>query len=260
MSLLGWILVFTAASALLGVLAAAGVLLLSDRAISRLVPRLVSFAIGTLLGAAFLALLPEALLNPLRPDPRPVTITLLMGILAFFLLEKFLVWRHCHMAGCEAHGGEIETARQTAAGSVIVVGDAIHNFVDGVLIGAAFLTDVRLGMITSLAVIAHEIPQELGDVAVMLHAGFGRARTLAFNIGASTTTVIGGVLAYYALPSVRWIVPYVLAVAAASFIYVAMADLIPGLHRRTEAWATLEQVSLISAGIAVIALVGSLLH
>ena len=259
MPLLAWILLFSLAGGALSVLAAALYLLLSESLRTRILPHLVSFAIGALLGAAFLGLLPHALQGPGIEDFHGLTGTVLLGLLGFFLLEKLVLWRHCHASDCEVHAGE-HTSTQTAAGALILVGDGIHNFVDGILIGGAFLTDIHLGIVTSLAVASHEIPQEVGDFAVLLHSGYSRARAFTFNLLASLTTLLGGLLAYYALKDALAVVPYVLAVAAASFIYIAVADLIPGLHRRTEVLATVEQLALITAGVLVIYVAHAWLH
>lgn len=214
-----------------------------------LVPVLVSYAIGAMLGAAFLEILPHALEG--SPGAESVLATVLAGLLGFFLLEKLVLWRHCHTAACEAHGpgGDHDHGR---SGLMITVGDTFHNFVDGIIIAAAFLTSVPLGIATALAIIAHEIPQEVGDFVILLHSGFSRAQAFAFNLASSLATVLGGVLAFYALERAQPWVPYILAVAAASMIYVAVADLIPGLHRRPELMATLQQLVHIIAGVASI--------
>ena len=256
-ALLVWIVGASAFSGALGVLGAATFLLLPQGLRARMLAPLVSFAVGTLLGAAFLALLPEALAALGLQAVHTLTLTVLAGILAFFLLEKMVLWRHCHIEECEVHGGHVhpdavERAQRRAAGNLIVIGDGIHNLVDGVLIAAAFLTDVELGIVTSVAVIAHEIPQEVGDFAILLNSGYSRARALAYNVAASLTTVVGGVAAYFSLGLVIAAVPYVLAIAASSFIYIAVADLIPGLHKRPEFRATVQQISLIALGVAVI--------
>jgi len=219
-----------------------------------------SFAIGALLGAAFLALLPHALESVVKVEAHEIGLTVLLGLLGFFLLEKMVLWRHCHTHDCEVHGSDFEHAKKKATGALILIGDGVHNFVDGVLIGAAFLTDVHLGIVTSVAVIAHEIPQELGDFAILLHSGYSRARALFYNVLSSLTTVIGGVVAYYSLATAAGLLPYVLAVAASSFIYVAVADLIPGLHRRPAISATAQQIALIALGVLVIYVTHATMH
>lgn len=259
MTLLAWIVLFTLLGGAMSVLAAAGFLLIPESLRTRLLPATVSFAIGALLGAAFLAVLPHALTAPGVGDLHVMTGVVLLGLLGFFLLEKLVLWRHCHTHECETHSPGIAHGH-AAAGYLILVGDAVHNFVDGVLIAAAFLTDVHLGIVTAIAVAAHEIPQEVGDFAILLHSGFSRGRALFYNVLSSLTTVIGGVLAYFSLSVIQGVVPYVLAVAASSFIYIAVADLIPGLHKRVEPRATLEQVLLIAAGVLVIYFAHATLH
>ncbi|GMR03579.1 MAG: ZIP family metal transporter [Gammaproteobacteria bacterium] len=272
MPLLAWIIVFTVLGGVLSVLMASIFLLLPQGFRTRLLPTLVSFAIGALLGAAFLALLPDAIVEVGTEQIHFMGIVVLLGLLAFFLLEKMIIWRHCHSHDCEVHGStsvagdttvhshNIEQAQTLAAGNLILIGDGIHNLLDGVLIAAAFLTDIHLGIVTSVAVIAHEIPQEVGDFAILLQSGFSRAKALLYNVLTSLTTVIGGVVAYFALPIVESMVPYVLAVAASSFIYIAVADLIPGLHKRPEFSATAQQVALIILGVMVIYVTHSTLH
>ena len=258
-SLILWIIAFTILGGALSVLAAGAFLLLPESVRTRMLSPMVSFAIGALLGAAFLAILPHAFEVP-GVDAHSVTLTVLCGILVFFLLEKMVIWRHCHTEDCEAHVPDMEKVRNAATGNLILIGDGIHNMVDGVLIAAAFLTDVHLGVVTSIAVIAHEIPQELGDFAILLHSGFSRGKALAYNMLTSLTTVIGGVVAYFSLSLANAVVPYVLAIAASSFIYIAVADLIPGLHKRPEFSATVQQIVLIALGVTVISVAHSILH
>jgi zinc and cadmium transporter len=216
------------------------------------VPHLISYAIGALLGAAFLEVLPHAI--EAQDDAGTATAIVLAGILGFFVLEKLVLWRHCHDHHCEGHEAHAAVEDHGRSGLLILVGDTFHNFVDGVLIAAAFMQDVRLGIVTALAIIAHEIPQEVGDFLILLHSGYSRTKALAFNLLSSLATLVGGLLAYFALSAVQGVVPVFLALAAASMIYVAVADLIPGLHKRTELHATLQQVLLIAAGVASIAL------
>lgn len=262
MSLLVWILVFSLLGSVLSLLAAAVFLLLPNHMHERVLPHLVSFAIGALLGAAFLALLPHALASPHVADFHYLTGTVLAALLGFFLLEKMVLWRHCHSHECEAHtpAEAYERGRKKSLISMILVGDGLHNFVDGVLIAAAFLTDIKLGIVTSVAVATHEIPQEVGDFALLLHGGLSRLRALVFNLLSSLTTLIGAALAYFALSQVDIAVPHVLAVAAASFIYIAVADLIPSLHHRTQLRATLQQIGLILLGVLVISTTHTWMH
>ncbi|MFN2310040.1 MAG: ZIP family metal transporter [Gammaproteobacteria bacterium] len=267
MPLLTWILLFSLLGGVLSVLAAALFLVFPAALRTRLLPHLVSFAIGALLGAAFLALLPHALSSPGVDDLHTITGTVLLGLLGFFLLEKLVLWRHCHHAECEVHAldeghahAQADNGRARAAGNLILIGDGIHNLVDGILIAAAFMTDIHLGIVTSLAVAAHEIPQEVGDFAVLLHSGLSRARALTYNVMTSLTTVIGALLAYYGLREAEAALPFILAIAASSFIYIAVADLIPGLHKRLDGRATAQQILLIAAGVLTIHLAHSTLH
>lgn len=267
MSLLGWIIVFSLLGGVLSVLAASIFLLINDKYQRKLLPHTVSFAIGALLGAALLALLPHAITVNENVDMHDLGLTILIGLLGFFLLEKMVLWRHCHSSHCEVHSpSEVHTPEhdhqhgKDASGTLIIVGDAVHNLVDGVLIAAAFMTDIDLGIVTALAVAAHEIPQEIGDFAILLNSGYKRGRALFFNILASMATLVGAVIAYYSLQSMQQALPYILAIAASSFIYIAVADLIPGLHKRTELRETLQQITLIALGVATIYWAHSTLH
>ena len=248
-----WIISATIVGAALSVLAAAAFAL---RASPARIPMLISYAIGALLGAVFLEILPHALER--AGNVRTLTAVILSGILLFFVLEKLVLWRHCHTEQCEAHDQHTDPGDHGRSGTMIMVGDTIHNFVDGILIATAFMADTSLGIVTAVAIIAHEIPQEVGDFLILLHSGFSRARAFAFNLVSSLATLIGGLLAYFALQPLREWIPVLLGLAVASMLYVSVADLIPGLHRRPELRATLEQVSLISLGIGSIALVGFL--
>lgn len=261
MSLLLWIILFSLLGGLLSVIAASSFLLLPDKARTLLLPHFVSFAIGALLGAALLALIPHSLEGTYKLDVHQLGMTILLGLLAFFVMEKLVIWRHCHTDHCEAHPEHLEHDHSgKAAGTLILIGDSLHNFIDGVLIAAAFMTDIHLGIVTSVAVATHEIPQEVGDFAVLLNSGFSRKKALLFNVLASLTTVVGALLAYYSLANLESILPYVLAIAASSFIYIAVADLIPGLHKRTQLSVGLQQMLLICAGVAVIYTAHSHLH
>jgi len=223
-----------------GLLLASGVLLINDAARSKLIPWFVSYAVGALLGVSMLALLPETLEQLTSAQ---VFTTLLWGILLFFLLEKLVLWRHCHVHDCEVHEGTIVP---------VLVGDTFHNFVDGAVIAAAVITSVPLGVSTAFAVAAHEIPQELGDFALLLHAGYSRKTALLLNVLSGTASAIGAVAAFIAVETLPRLLPYILTLAAASFLYVAMADLIPGLHRgRTDA-SSLRQLLLIAAGVLTV--------
>ncbi len=237
-----WIVGF---GALGGVGATAGsalVMAFPERMRRRALPWLLSYAAGTLLGAAFLGMIPKALAHAAAFD---VSATVLAGIVAFFFLEKLLLWRHCHDDDCEVHRD---------AGPLILIGDAFHNFVDGVVIAAAFLISVPLGIGAALAVVAHEVPQEVGDFAILLDSGYDRRTAFLLNVLSASATLPGALIAYFWLAEAVEAVPYVLAVSAASFIYIAAADLIPLLHRQAAPAAAVRQGALLLAGIATIAL------
>jgi|SRR5690554_1982499 len=259
---LAWILLACLLGAGLSVVCA-GVLALNARI--AWIPMLVSYAIGAMLGAVFLEILPHAFTETSNIEMMAATV--LLGIFLFFVLEKLLLWRHCHGDECEVHAPQTEHMGhhghhghthghdQGRSGMMIMVGDTFHNFVDGILIAAAFMIDIKLGAVTALAIIAHEIPQEVGDFLILLHSGYSKKQALMFNLLSSLAAVIGGLVAYFALQVVANWIPTILGLAAASMIYVAVADLIPSLHKRTELKATVQQVLLIVFGIASIALI-----
>jgi len=257
MSVFAWIITASIGGGVLSVLGA-GLLALNSRSL-KYVGVMVSYAIGALLGAVFLDILPEAI--KLTSNVAALSATLLGGILLFFILEKLVLWRHCHHDHCEAHEPPVEAEHDHGrSGLMIMVGDTFHNFVDGIIIAAAFLTDIQLGIVTSMAIIAHEIPQEVGDFAILLHSGYSKIKALKLNLISSFASVAGAVLGYFTLQSAQSLIPSLLALAAASMIYVAVADLIPGLHKRAQLKDTVQQVSLILLGVGSVALMGVLLH
>jgi zinc and cadmium transporter len=236
-----WVIGFSILGSI-GAVAGAGLLLIFPAGMRKvLVPCLISYATGTLLGAAFLGMIPAGLKEA---PANTVMATLLAGMVLFFVLEKLVLWRHCHESTCEVHG---------SVAPLILIGDAFHNFVDGAVIAAAFLTSIPLGIAASLAVIAHEVPQELGDFAILLENGYGRGKAMLLNGLSSAATLPGAIVAYFWLIETRAAVPYILALSAASFIYIAAADLIPGLHRQVTLAAALRQLALLLAGIGTIA-------
>ena len=280
LSTLTWIVL---ASLLGGVLSVslAAIFALSVR--TAWVPMLVSYAIGAMLGAVFLEILPHAF--SLTQNVETVSATLLLGLLLFFVLEKLVIWRHCHGDHCEVHAMHSEADCPTPpvneathkyklvatapssvllghhhshshdsgrSGMMIMIGDTFHNFIDGILIAAAFTAAIKLGVVTALAIIAHEIPQEVGDFLILLHSGYSKKQALIFNLVSSLATLVGGLMAYFALQYVQSWIPVILGLAASSLLYVAVADLIPGLHKRTELKATLQQVLLITLGVVTI--------
>ena len=243
MSLLLGAIALSVAGSLGGLLAAALLLLLPARTRAMLVPNLVSYAVGALLGVALMALLPEALAA--APAPR-VFGTLLAGILLFFVLEKLVLWRHCHTDECAVHG---------TSATLVLIGGAVHNFVDGAMIGAALVTAVPLGISAAIAVAAHEVPQEIGDFAVLLHAGYSRRRALGLNILCALASLLGAAGAVLLVGILPNILPYALALASSSFLYVAMSDLIPDLHSSTPGGlAAVRQVILVGLGMTMVLL------
>lgn len=232
------------AGGVLSVLLAATVLWVPARRMERLLPRLVSFSTGALLGAALLGMIPHA------AEELPagaMALVLLLGLIGFFLLEKLLVWRHCHR-----HGGECDV--HASSGPLLLLGDAFHNFVDGVVIAGAFLTSLPLGLTVALSAIAHEVPQEVGEFLVYLHAGYSRRRALLLNALTSLTSVAGALLGYFLLSELAGVLPYLITVAAAGFLYVALADLVPAQRGRTTLAMALLDFLLLGLGVGVVAL------
>lgn len=288
-SILLWILLFSLFG---GILSVAGAALVALNINKTTVPMLISYAIGAMLGAVFLEILPEAI--AVASSAKHITATVLLGILLFFALEKLVIWRHCHGDHCEVHAlhtaeecpdtkadsaspkYKLVTDKQPSitahyqhnthdhdhgrSGMMIMIGDTFHNFVDGILIASAFMVDVKLGIVTAIAIIAHEIPQEVGDFLILLHSGYSKKQAFLFNLISSLATLVGGVVAYFALQHVQSWVPTILGLAAASMLYVAVADLIPTLHKRTELRATFSQLSLIACGVASILFIGYFLE
>jgi zinc and cadmium transporter len=225
-----------------GSVALAGImLLLNSEKLERVSTLLMYLAGGTLLGAAFLGMIPKAVS---MAEPRLIFMVILSGILFFFLLEKMILWRSCRNKNCERH--------VNAAAPIILIGDAFHNAIDGVVIAASFLTSTELGVFVTLSVILHEIPQELGDFGILIKSGYSRSKAFWFNALSGATAIVFGVAAFYALDTIRWMIPYALAFSASSFLYIALADLIPEMHRKTTLKDSLSQILLIVTGILII--------
>lgn len=252
-----YILAATLAGGVLSVVVAAS---LTVNVLGRLVRHLVSLSTGVLLGTALLHVLPEAFES--QAGAHELFLTLLAGILFFFLLEKFELYRHGHHHEGDGHEHHhhFDSHQAGRGGWSVLVGDSIHNFCDGIIIAAAFLADTRLGVVTAAAVIAHEIPQEVGDTIVLLNAGFSRARALAYNALSGLAAVAGGVLGYFVVGPWQALFPYLLVVASSSFIYVAVADLIPQLQRRLPWRETAAQVGWLGAGLGIVWLARLGLH
>lgn len=259
MESLSFILLATAVGGIASALLAGTLLWLPVAKRDRVLPHAVSFATGTLLATALVALVPHAVEGAGPDHVHGIGLALLAGIAIFFVLEKFLLWRHCHTEAVESAHAHADH-HHASSGWLVLVGDGLHNFVDGVLIAAAFLTDFHLGVVTTFAIMAHEIPQEVGNVAVLVHSGFTRRQALSWNVLSSLTAVLGGLVGWFALRGSLSVLPYVLAVAAASLLYVAVADLIPGLHRRTDLRASLAQVVWIAIGVGVVMFAESHIH
>jgi len=241
MSLL-WIISLVTLANIASLILASAWMFLAKKPKESLLQLLISYATGTLLGAAFLGLLPHALNEA---PVLKVTTTVLGGLLLFFILEKLILWHHCHRPECEVH---------SQAGLLILIGDALHNLVDGAVIAATFMTSPLLGISTALAVMAHEVPQEIGDFAILLASGYSRRKALVYNLISGSTAVVGALLVYAVGAKGLTFAPYIMAVSAASFIYIAIADLIPEMHKQRELKASLIQLVLILSGVATIAL------
>ena len=237
-----WITLFSLLGSVGAILAAAVFLLIPKKIQQVLIPCLIAYATGTLLAAALLGLLPHALTYL---TPRPILSTVLGGILLFFLLEKLAIWRHCHDIACEVHG---------TVGPMLLIGDAFHNATDGMVIAASFLVSIPMGIAVALSVIAHEIAQEIGDFAILLHGGYSQRKALSLNTLSGLSTVPAAILAYYALDMMRVAIPYVMAISAASFLYIALVDLSPELHQKVGSGHMIRQFLSLLAGIVTITL------
>ncbi len=256
---LAYILLATTVGGALSVLVAAS---LTVGVLHRVVKQLVSLSVGVLLGTALINVLPEAFER--GEDPKSLFMTLLLGLLGFFLLEKAALYRHGHHHEGDDphhhhhHGFDQEQAGR--GGASVLVGDSIHNFCDGLIIAAAFLADTKLGVVTALAIVAHEVPQEVGDYIVLLNAGFSRTRALVYNALSGLAGVVGGLVGYWLVAPMEGLFAYLLVVAASSFIYVAVADLLPQLQRRLPWRETMAQVLWIGVGLALVMVATSLVH
>lgn len=240
------------ATTIAGVISISAAAVFSFALLSKVVERMVSLSVGIMLSTSLLHALPEAFES--QADAHSLFATLLAGLLAFFLLEKFAILRHSHHHEGDghhhAHGHDAHEAGK--AGWMILVGDGLHNFTDGILIAAAFLANPQLGIVTGLAIIAHEIPQEIGDFIVLLNAGFSRTRAYVYNLICSLMAVVGGALGYFTLDRASALIPYVLVFASSGFIYIAVSDLMPQMQRRATLRETIPQVLLIASGVGIV--------
>jgi zinc and cadmium transporter len=248
-----WVLGFALAGSVGALLLAAGFLVLPVPIRSSLLPGLIAYATGSLLGAAFLGLLPEAIAR--RPAPDVLTMTLI-GIFLFFVLEMLLIWRHYH-ADDHRHGAEDHVHRHVGGqvGPLLLIGDAVHNLADGIVIAVTFGISVSLGIASSLAIIVHEVAQEVGDFAILLDAGYRPAKAFVWNLISGLSTVVGAVVALAFTERLRPVTPYVMALAAATFIYIGLADLMPTLHRHVGVGPTVARILLMVAGALTIAVI-----
>jgi zinc and cadmium transporter len=235
-----------------GVISISAAALFSFTLLSKVVERMVSLSVGIMLSTSLLHALPEAFES--KADPRSLFATLLGGLLAFFVLEKLAVLRHSHHHEGDghhhAHGHDAREAGKS--GWMILIGDGMHNFTDGILIAAAFMANPQLGIVTGVAIVAHEIPQEIGDFIVLLNAGFSRVRAYVFNLLCSLMAVAGGLLGYYTLERASGLIPYVLVFASSGFIYIAVSDLMPQMQRRATVRDSVPQVLLIGVGVLIV--------
>jgi zinc and cadmium transporter len=239
-------LIYIIIAALIGsvgsILLAGSILLLKKEKLELLSNRLISFAGGTLMGAAFLGMIPRAMHT--ADSPQKAGIVIIGGILFFFILEKIILWRTCHDDTCDR--------KKNASIPIILVGDAFHNFVDGIIITAAFMTSIPFGIVVTISVFAHEIPQEIADFGVLINKGMSKMKALKYNILSGITTLFGAGLAYWALDATKQFIPYVLGISAASFIYIALADLIPQMHEKTKPKESIIQILLMLLGVGII--------
>ena len=300
MALLAWIIFFTAVGGIASAAFAGLFLLIPEATGRRLLPHFISYATGALLGAALLALLPDAIEGVGPEGAQGIGAALLVGLGIFFVIEKLVLWWHTHSNGhrqdepahARQHGQRTAAGHRhahgdhaphddhghahgdpashdehghahgahAASGVLVIIGDSIHNALDGVLIAAAFLTSFPLGLVTTFAVAAHEIPHRVGDFAILVHSGMSRSRALVMNMATGLTSILGGVAAFFGLQRALGALPYALALAAAGFLYIAVAGLIPGLHRRADPRTSLAQVILMGLGVGTIAWAESLAH
>lgn len=238
---------------------------LSFGVLARYTQHMLSLAAGALLGTALLHLLPEAFESGI--EAHALFLTLLVGVVFFFLLDKAELWHHGHehhQHGADAalaHVGHDHHDHGRAAGSwAVLAGDSVHCFGDGVLIASAFMAELQLGVIAAVAVLAHEVPHHMGDLTVLRAAGGTRRAALVKVTLAGAITALGGLLGYWLIEQLRDYHPYFLVVASGSFIYVALADLIPQLQKRLRPAETLTQVAWLLAGIALVTLASALMH
>lgn len=237
--------------ALVSALSLVGVFVITLRAsfVSRILLYLVSFATGAILGTVFLHLLPEVMEH--SENPLVGSVLILAGMMLAFCIEKFIHWHHCHRTEHDDDHGH----HTHPLGSLILIGDGIHNFIDGMLIVSAYLVSIPVGVATTIAVVLHEIPQELGDISLLLHSGFSRKSAILWNTVSACTALLGAAIAYFFEARVSGLEFYLLPIAAGNFLYIATTDLIPELHKETRLGKTLVQVALLALGMGMMAFI-----
>ncbi|MFN4182652.1 MAG: ZIP family metal transporter [bacterium] len=246
--LLGWILLATFLGSLTSLLLASLILLLPNLTLNRILHPLVGFASGSLLGVAFLHLFPETLQH--IPAER-AGLLLILGFLIFFFIEKRILWHHCHSDQCEFTG---------MAGPLVLIGDAFHNFLDGFFIAASFLISPPAGISTTIAVFSHEIPQELGDLALVLDWQKNKKKAFLFNLFSGVTAFAGAISGFFFLQAFRTFLYLLISICVSSFIYISLTDIFPRMHQRVGLLSTLVQLFYILLGVSVIFLIRMLGH
>lgn len=241
-----WVVLFSVLGSVGAIVFALFFLSVGSKYQEKLVSHLVSFATGTLLAAASLGMIPTAISNS-GNQVQLIMSFFLGGILFFFILEKLVIWRHCHEVDCEV--------TDSATGPIILIGDAFHNFVDGIVIAAAFLLNPFIGITVSISVVAHEIPQEIGDLAILIDKKYSRKKAFIYNTLSGLSTIPAAIVGYFVLDLLRLTIPYVLAISASSFIYIALSDLTPELHKKVGVKHMIKQLVLILIGISIMVLI-----
>ncbi len=243
-----WIILFSILGSVGAISIAAIFVFLGDNIQKTLIPILIAFATGVLLTVAFLGLIPEAIEG--AGDPHLIMPFILGGILFFFIMEKIVIWRNCRDKTCEVHSH--------ASGPIILMGDSLHNLTDGIVIAAAFLTGFNIGLVAGLTIIIHELSHETADFGILLHSGYSKKKAFIYNIISSSTTIPASIVSYFLLDSIESAVPFLLAISAASFIYIALSDLTPDLHQHTDFKYIIRQLTIMIIGILLMALILSI--
>lgn len=218
-----------------------------EKLLDKIIIFLVALSAGALLSGAFLHLIPESL-EVLTPTS--VFTLVLAGFILFFLMEKFLYWHHCHKGKCDVH----------PVSYLILFGDGLHNFIDGIIIATSFIVSIPFGIITTVLIIGHEIPQELGDFGVLVHGGFGKAKALFYNLLSQLACVVGGLLGYFLSTSIEGIIPFILPFAAGGFIYISASDLVPELHKEPDVKKSLSSFAFFIVGVLIMIAIKFIAH